>query len=362
MIQQGIAARQSCDWQTELARAIRDPVELAGLLDLDLTALGVASAAADQFPVRVPRPYLARMQSGDPNDPLLLQVLPAARELAAAPGYVSDPLRESEANPAPGLIHKYRGRVLLLVSPACAIHCRYCFRRHFDYAANTPGRRRWQQALDYVRGDDTISEVIYSGGDPLAASDAMLAWLTDQLAAIPHVRRLRIHSRLPVVIPARIDRELLSWLGATTLQSSLVLHVNHANEIDAELAAAVKRLRGAGVTVLNQSVLLAGINDDADRLAALSEGLFSAGILPYYLHLLDRVQGAAHFAVARSRAVGLHRELLARLPGYLVPRLVEEIPALPHKVPVGEHPQQAAAPTGEARERAPDGTAPAIPR
>lgn len=359
MIQQGIAARQSCDWQTELARAIRDPVELAGLLDLDPAALGMAAAAADQFPVRVPHPYLARMERGNPDDPLLLQVLPAARELAAVPGYGPDPLRESEANPAPGLIHKYLGRVLLLVSPACAIHCRYCFRRHFDYAANTPGRGRWQQALDYIRGDDTISEVIYSGGDPLAASDALLAWLTDQLAAIPHVRRLRVHTRLPVVIPARIDGALLGWLGATRLRPSLVLHINHANEIDGELAAAVARLRGAGVTVLNQSVLLAGINDGADRLAALNEGLFSAGILPYYLHLLDRVQGAAHFAVARSRAVALHRELLARLPGYLVPRLVEEIPALPHKVPVGEYPQQAAAARGKARERSADGTAPA---
>lgn len=335
MIQQGIAARQACDWQTELARAVRDPGELANLLDLDPAALGIAPAAAAQFPLRVPHPYLARMRRGDPADPLLLQVLPGLRELAEEPGYVADPLREREANPVPGLIHKYHGRVLLLASPACAIHCRYCFRRHFDYAANTPGRQRWRQALDYIRRQPSITEVIYSGGDPLAAGDALLAWLTEQIAAIPHVRRLRIHTRLPVVIPARVDTALLAWLGSTSLQCSVVLHVNHANELDAEVAAAVGRLRGSGTLVLNQSVLLRGVNDCADRLAALSEGLFSIGVVPYYLHLLDRVQGAAHFAVPRNRAIALHRALLARLPGYLVPRLAEEIPTLPYKVPVG---------------------------
>ncbi|MFZ5654351.1 MAG: EF-P beta-lysylation protein EpmB [Pseudomonadota bacterium] len=335
MIQQGSAARQACDWQTELARAIRDPLELAQLLDLDPAALGMAPAAAAQFPLRVPRPYLARMRRGDPADPLLLQVLPGIRELADAPGYVADPLREREANPVPGLIHKYHGRVLLLASPACAVHCRYCFRRHFDYAANTPGRRQWQPALDYIRRQPSIAEVIYSGGDPLAAGDGLLAWLTAQVAAIPHVRRLRIHTRLPVVIPARVDARLLAWLGDTGLQCSVVLHINHANEIDAEVAAAVGRLRGTGALLLNQSVLLQGINDSVDRLAALSEGLFSIGVLPYYLHLLDRVQGAAHFAVTRVQAVALHRALLARLPGYLAPRLVEELPALPYKAPVG---------------------------
>ena len=356
MIQQRIAARQSCDWQSELTRAIRDPLELAAALDLDPTTLGISTQSAAQFPVRVPRPYLALMEPGNPRDPLLLQVLPVVRELAETPGYTTDPLQELAANPIPGLIHKYRGRVLLLISPACAIHCRYCFRRHFDYAANTQGRRQWQAALDYIQRDASITEVIYSGGDPLAANDTLLAWLTAQLERIPHVQRLRIHTRMPVVIPARIDRELLAWLSATRLQSSVVLHINHANEISTELATAVRQLRRIDVTVLNQSVLLSQINDCGDRLAALSEGLFSVGILPYYLHLLDRVQGAAHFAVDRSRAIALHGELLARLPGYLVPRLVEELPTLPHKSAVGEPPQQAAGDTGKARERSQDGT------
>lgn len=335
MIPQGIPARQPCTWQEELASAIRDPVELAARLDLDPTALGCAPDAMAQFPLRVPRPYLARMRRGDAADPLLLQVLPAARELDQIPGYGRDPLHEHTANPVPGLIHKYRGRVLLLPSPACAIHCRYCFRRHFDYAANTPGRQQWQRALAYVRNDASITEVIYSGGDPLAASDALLAWLTGQIEAIPQVRRLRIHTRLPVVIPARIDQAFLHWFGSSRLERTLVLHINHANEIDREVAAAVQRLRDCGVTVLNQSVLLAGVNDCGEQLAALSERLFSAGVLPYYLHLLDPVAGAAHFAVTRERAVALHQGLLARLPGYLVPRLVQELPGHPHKVPLG---------------------------
>jgi len=334
MIQQRVAAWQPRDWQGELAAAIRDPRELAELLELPVSALVGSDAAECGFPLRVPRPYVARMGRGDPRDPLLLQVLPTRAELIATPGYAEDPLDEHTANPVPGLIHKYFGRVLLILSPACAIHCRYCFRRHFDYAGNTPGRAGWQAALDYIRRDDSISEVIYSGGDPLAAGDALLAWLTEQLAAIPHLKRLRVHTRLPVVIPARINATCLAWIAGTRLQTSVVLHVNHANELDADVAAAVRSLRAAGVTVLNQSVLLAGVNDCAQRLATLSETLFSIGVLPYYLHLLDRVQGAAHFAVDRQRALELQNGLLARLPGYLVPRLVEEVPALPHKKPV----------------------------
>jgi EF-P beta-lysylation protein EpmB len=334
MIQQRVAAWQSLDWHAELAAAVRDPRELAALLDLPVAAFGIADAANTQFPLRVPRPYIARMARGDARDPLLLQVLPAHAEMIPTPGYSEDPLAERAVNPIPGLIHKYFGRVLLILSPACAIHCRYCFRRHFDYAGNTPGRSRWQAALDYIRRDASISEVIYSGGDPLAAGDPLLAWLTEQLAAIPHLTRLRVHTRLPVVIPARIDAECLAWLAGTRLQTSVVLHVNHANELDAAVTTAVGLLRGAGVTVLNQAVLLAGVNDCVNSLTRLSEQLFSAGILPYYLHLLDRVQGAAHFTVDRAQAITLHRAMLARLPGYLMPRLVEEVPSLPYKRPV----------------------------
>jgi EF-P beta-lysylation protein EpmB len=274
------------------------------------------------------------MRRGDPHDPLLRQVLPMAQELLAVTGFIHDPVGDIAAMARPGVLHKYAGRALLVTTGACAIHCRYCFRRHFDYAGNTPGRTGWQAALDYIRRDDSISEVIYSGGDPLAAGDSLLAWLTEQLAAIPHLKRLRVHTRLPVVIPARIDTACLAWLAGTRLQTSVVLHVNHANELDTHVGAAAGALRAAGVTVLNQAVLLAGVNDCAERLAALSETLFSMGILPYYLHLLDRVQGAAHFAVERARAVELHSAVLARLRGYLVPRLVEEVPAFPCKKPV----------------------------
>src|SRR5690554_133283 len=188
-------------WQSQLSRAIRDPRELCRRLELDDTWLSGAEQGHALFEVRVPEAFLARMRSGDPHDPLLRQVLPLDAEGVQVPGYVADPLAEAGHTPGPGLIHKYTGRVLLIASPACAVNCRYCFRRHFPYGDNNLSTEQWQQALDYIRGDQSISEVIYSGGDPLAASDKRLAWLTREIAAIPHVRRLRVHTRLPVVIP-----------------------------------------------------------------------------------------------------------------------------------------------------------------
>ncbi|MGK2915125.1 MAG: EF-P beta-lysylation protein EpmB [Porticoccaceae bacterium] len=326
MIPHTAVAWQMSAWQQELANAIRDPAELFALLNLDPAGLDPALLACRDFPLRVPRPYLLRMRKGDAADPLLRQILPLGDELLPVPGYLDDPLNERAANPAPGLVHKYAGRALLIVSPACAINCRYCFRRHFPYQDNKPNRDQWQQALDYIRADTSISEVIYSGGDPLAANDQQLLWLTRQIATISHVRRLRVHTRLPVVIPSRIDRDCLHWLTDTRLQTLVVLHVNHPNELDSQVGQAVALLRAAGITVLNQSVLLAGVNDSADTLIRLSEALFETGILPYYLHLLDPVQGAAHFATAASVAPELLRTLKNSLPGYLVPRLVWEQP------------------------------------
>jgi len=321
-------------WQTQLAGAIRDPHELCRRLGLDATWQGGAARGHALFEVRVPEAYLSRIRPGDPSDPLLRQVLPLIEEDRPVAGYVADPLAEAEHAPAKGLIHKYAGRVLLIASPACAVNCRYCFRRHFPYEENAPSRAQWEQSLDYLRKDATIREAILSGGDPLAASDRQLAWLVERLEAIPHLKRLRLHTRLPVVIPDRIDAALLDWLGATRLQKVMVLHINHAQEIDEAVVAACERLKAAGVTLLNQSVLLRGVNDDVDTLAALSERLFEAGILPYYLHVLDPVAGAAHFDVTDDEARVLVAELREVLPGFLMPRLVREVPGEASKTPL----------------------------
>jgi L-lysine 2,3-aminomutase len=321
-------------WQEQLADLVTDPQELLALLGLSPAQLDLAPAALEGFPLRVPRPYLARMRRGDPRDPLLLQVLPLGKELLDVPGYSADPLQELDANAAPGLLHKYAGRVLLITTQSCAIHCRYCFRRHFPYADNRPGRAQWQQALDYIVADSSINEVILSGGDPLATSNTYLSWLVEELRQIPHLQRLRLHTRLPLMLPDRVDRALLDILAGWPGQVVIVLHANHAQELDAEVDAACARLRSVGVQLLNQSVLLQGINDSAEILTDLSERLFAAGVLPYYLHQLDKVAGAAHFAVTDARALELAAELRSRLPGYLVPQLVRESAGDSAKMPL----------------------------
>lgn len=317
-------------WKQAQAAAITDPAELIALLELDPAWLPAARAAAKGFPLRVPRGLVARMRKGDPHDPLLRQVLPIGAELDDVPGFGTDPVGESDASPVPGLLQKYHGRVLLPVTGACGIHCRYCFRRHFDYSAQNP-RRHWQGLLEHLVRDAEVSEVILSGGDPLTLDTPRLTAIGQDLAAIPHIRRLRIHTRQAVVLPERIDDEFVAWIGALPFDVVMVVHVNHANEIDDIVRNRLARLRKAGVTLLNQSVLLRGVNDDADALVALSETLFSAGVLPYYLHLLDPVAGAAHFDVSENDALRLFGEIHARLPGYLVPRLVREIAARPGK-------------------------------
>ncbi len=325
-------------WQQALANVIRQPEELFSLLKLDKASLPAAMAACQDFPLRVPRSFVARMQTGCVDDPLLKQVLPLGVELDYQPGFTEDPLGEKASNPLPGLIHKYHGRVLLIVSGGCAINCRYCFRRHFPYSENNPGRAERQQMLDYIRNNSSISEVILSGGDPLVASDHLLAELVEDIATIPHITTLRIHSRLPIVIPQRINPQSLKWLTATRLNTVMVIHCNHANEIDQAVRDSLQQLRQAGITVLNQTVLMAGINDNADSLAILSEALFNAGALPYYLHALDKVQGAAHFQVAEQHGQQLIQQLLARLPGYLVPKLVKEVAGASSKVPISPAP------------------------
>ncbi len=312
------------DWRQLWRQAITDPAELlcaVGLSDrLDLIPNDDAG-----FALRVPRGFVARMRWGDANDPLLLQVLPRVAEHDQLEGYTIDAVGDMEARAAQGVLHKYRGRALLIASGSCAINCRYCFRRHFPYAEEMAAAGQWRQALEHLRSDVSISELILSGGDPLALATSKLEELSHGLADLSHVTRLRIHTRLPVVLPERIDAPLLAWLTSLPLQKVIVLHANHANEIDTSVEAACNRLRDAGVTLLNQSVLLRDINDDAATLAELSERLFAAGVLPYYLHQLDRVQGAAHFEVDDSRALALVESLRTRLPGYLVPKLVREV-------------------------------------
>ncbi len=333
MIHRTDPARQA-PWRAELAAAVNDPGELLRVLGLPEDLLASARRAHERFPVRVPPAYLARIVRGDPGDPLLRQVLPLDLEEAAHPGFSKDPVGDLAAQVAPGVLHKYEGRVLLTATGACAVHCRYCFRRHFPYAEANASRDRWRSALAHLAADASLREVILSGGDPLTLSDDRLADLVEALRDVPHIKRLRLHTRVPVVIPSRVDDALLGWLAETPLAVVMVLHTNHAQEIDEAVVRACARLRKAQVTLLNQAVLLAGVNDDADALAALSERLFEAGVLPYYLHMLDRVEGAAHFAVDEARAAGLMETLRDRLPGYLVPRLVREEAGAAAKVPV----------------------------
>lgn len=321
-------------WQRELANAISSVQELLEILELDALDAPISSAAMQQFPLRVTRSYVERMGKRDPDDPLLLQVLPAIAEAIEMPGFSADPLQESASMPAPGVIRKYRGRVLLTVTGACGIHCRYCFRRHFPYSDANPARDNWQTAADYIRDNPDLGEVILSGGDPLVMNDTRLARLCATLEKIPHVSRLRIHTRLPVVLPERVDEHLTGWLTNTRLHRVLVLHVNHPNEVSEAFAAACRRLRDCGATLLNQSVLLKGINDSASTLAKLSEALFAAGVLPYYIHQLDRVQGSAHFETSLDDAQAIMTDLHAAVPGYLVPRFVREIPGAAGKLGV----------------------------
>ena len=321
-------------WQTHWRQAIRDPRELLTLLGLEALAAGISDAAAAQFPLRVPRGFIARMRPGDASDPLLRQVLPVLDEDRIIPGFELDAVGDAAARRGHGVIHKYNGRALLIATGSCAINCRYCFRRHYPYAEDTAAAAGWREALALIAGDTSIHEVILSGGDPLSLADHKLVELTDALRAIPHIRRLRLHTRLPIVLPERVDAGLLGWLRGLPWPVAVVVHANHAHEFDAHVDAAMVRLRSVGVSLLNQAVLLAGVNDTVDALATLCERSYAAGVLPYYLHQLDRVQGAAHFEVPDAHALALHTALAARLPGYLVPRLVREIAGQPGKTPL----------------------------
>lgn len=313
-------------WQTLLKESRITPEALIKELELPETYLEGAKAGDQLFSLRVPKPYRDRIQKSNPNDPLLMQVLPLQQETLNIPGYVLDPLEESDSNPIPGLIHKYKSRVLLVGSGACAINCRYCFRRHFPYADNGLSNEGIEQVVEYLLAKPDINEVILSGGDPLATPDNRLEHLVNRLSTVPHLKRLRIHTRLPVVIPQRITEKLIALLTESRLKIIWVLHINHANEIDTAVKNTVKKLTERGMTMLNQSVILKGVNDSVEVLSQLSETLFETGILPYYLHAFDPVQGASHFDVGDQQALELWHELQKELPGFLVPKLVREEP------------------------------------
>ncbi len=325
-----------CDensWQKDLRQVITDPKKLLALLDINADEYLQHFKAKKLFPVRVPLPFIKRMRKNDFHDPLLKQVMPLSSEFVITNGFIADPLEEHDTV-AEGLLHKYNNRVLMIVKSGCAINCRYCFRRHFPYQKNSPNKQRWQQALNYITEHSEVSEVIFSGGDPLMASDEHLTWLVKRIEVIPHVKRLRIHTRLPVVIPNRITNDLVNLLSHSRLKATMVLHINHHNEIASDFVEALEPLHQARIPIFNQSVLLKDVNDNADILIKLSEQMFDAGIIPYYLHLFDPVQGAAHFDVSEEKAIKIAHEMLATLPGFLMPKLVREIAGETNKTPI----------------------------
>lgn len=331
MITKPDSSRQTAAWQRELAASQISPAALLAELALSPHHPQLAAAAQRAFPLRVPPSYRQRMRVGDVDDPLFKQVWPHADEAQPHAAARLDAVGDLAKSRGGGVIHKYQGRALLITTGACAIHCRYCFRRHFPYSDQLASRHQWRDALAVLAADPSITEVILSGGDPLSLTDDKLSALVDGLDAIPHLRRLRLHTRQPIVLPSRVDTALLGWLGRTRLQTVTVVHVNHAQELDQKVLHAFHQLKSTGTMLLNQAVLLRGINDSVAAQAALSEALFEGGVLPYYLHLLDPVAGAMHFDVPIEEALQLMQSLSAQLPGYLVPRLAREIPGEPGK-------------------------------
>jgi len=318
-------------WQRSMQNAVRSVAELLDCLDLVPEDFPSPIDLDNPFPLFVPREFIARMQPGNPMDPLLLQVLPTIEERVPTPGYLKDPVGDEFVERAPGLLHKYTSRVLMIASGVCAVHCRYCFRRHFPYDESPKSNDQWQKGLELIANDPSIHEVILSGGDPLSLGNQRLRGLGNALESIQHVQRLRIHTRFPVMIPHRIDRAFCDWLDSSRLTSWIVLHINHANEVDGALIQAIHAMKRTGASVLNQAVLLRGINDSVALQRDLCERLVDVGVQPYYLHQLDHVDGAAHFETQSLLGEQIIDELRKLLPGYAVPRLVREIAGEPHK-------------------------------
>jgi len=335
MIPGSAHASQPESWQKSLKSSCRDVKSLLKMLNLSAEDLPWPVLLEHEFPLRAPQSYIENIKPGCATDPLLLQILPFDQEELEVHGFAADPLQEKNASVVPGLLHKYQGRVLIITTAACGIHCRYCFRKEFPYGDHRFSHSHWQQVMDYIRADSSIEEVIFSGGDPLVLSDSELKKRLDDIASIDHVTTIRFHSRLAAILPQRLTKNFIEMLRVSRLSSVLVLHCNHAQELNIEaLALGLASLRSAGVLLLNQTVLLRQVNDATDVLSDLSKTLFKLGVLPYYLHLLDKVSGTAHFEVPESKALNLYEDLLSALPGYMVPKLVREVPGVAHKKPV----------------------------
>lgn len=302
--------------------------QLCELIQIDPTVLALDEDS--DFPIKVPMHFAQRIQPGNPQDPLLKQILPGLAERQAHPEFNRDPVGDTQASRLPTLIQKYHGRALLMTSPRCDIHCRYCFRRHFPY--QEVKKHHWQAAINALSEDRSLREIILSGGDPLTLSENSLLALIHELEAIPHITTLRLHSRTPIAAPERgHPSALLSKLQTSRLHTVLVVHCNHPNELSDETAACLQAWQKAGITLLNQSVLLKGVNDSAETLEQLSRALFRQGVLPYYCHLLDKVDGAVGFYTENHQAWAIFEQLRRRLPGYLVPRFAQEIAGEPYK-------------------------------
>ena len=327
---------QNSPWQQQLKNTVNNIQELCSELDLDYNTLKHGRLNLQpKFPLKVSRYYLNKINKNNLNDPLLLQILPQVEELKSAPNFCHDPLEEEKYTKVPGLIHKYHNRVLLTVTGACGIHCRYCFRQNFPYENNILAQKERDLQLDYIIKNININEVILSGGDPLCVNNKYLDLLLSSLTSIPHIKTIRFHSRMPIVIPDRIDEELIEilnrYINNQHVNIVLVTHCNHPDELDEHIKNKMALLKNIGITILNQSVLLKNINDNAKTLVDLSHKLFECHILPYYLHLLDPVTGTSHYEVKHSNAKLLIKEVSSKLSGYLVPKLVQEIAGMPSK-------------------------------
>lgn len=326
--------RQTPRWQQTLAQSIQSIDELLDYVHLSRDQVTISDTASQQFSLKIPRGYADRIQPGNHHDPLLRQILPITDEDIPVQNYIMDPVGDQNTLVTDGVLQKYPGRVLLLTTGSCAIHCRYCFRRHFPYSQHNAARSDWVAAIQYLQSNKDIHEVILSGGDPLMLSDEKLSHLVEKIDKISHINTLRIHTRMPVVLPERINDDLIHWLTHSRLKKVIVIHSNHSQEINQAVISSLARLQQAGVTLLNQSVLLKDINDSGSELIALSHVLFKGGVLPYYLHLLDPVAGASHFEVKTEKACTLISDMQSQLPGYLVPKLVREIAGEQSKTPI----------------------------
>lgn len=322
------------DWKSALRNTINTPQQLAQAISLSQEAYKGLMHATELFPLKIPISVLSRIQENHLDDPVLRQYLPTEKEMQEHPDYQIDPVGDLNASPLPGIIHKYQSRALIITSQVCAVHCRYCFRRHFPYQDMQLTSKHQEKIIAYLRENPALNEIILSGGDPLSLDDEKLYELIQALESVSHIKTLRIHSRLPIVIPSRVTDRLLDILKNSRFKTVMVLHCNHANEIDEDVESACLKLKQHTDALLNQSVLLRSINDSADVLAELSYRLFDCGVIPYYLHLFDKVQNAAHFDISAKQATIIVDNLRKKLPGYLVPKLVTEIAGEPCKTPV----------------------------